>query len=76
MDNANTGRAIGHIPKDEPVFVIRGQDRVGWAAVEAYANLAEAIGADPEMVAAARGHARAMRSWAREYGKIPDLPKE
>lgn len=64
------------IPSDEPVFVIRGQDKVGWMAVEAYANLAHAAGASAELVELCRAHAGEMRKWAALHGKIPDLPRK
>lgn len=62
-----------HIPADEPVFLIRGQDKIGWMAVEAWANLAEAIGAHSNIVTAARIHAGRMQRWADDHGKTPDI---
>jgi hypothetical protein len=62
------------IPDDEPVFLIRGQDALGWAAVDAWANLAEAANCDPSIIALARNHAKRMKDWADRYGKMPDLP--
>lgn len=62
------------IPEDEPVFLIRGQDEVGWMAVEAWANLAEAAGARSDIVFMARTHAFKMMEWAAK--KTPDLPEK
>lgn len=62
------------IPDDEPIFLIRGQDALGWAAVDAWANLAEAANCDPAIVMLARNHSYAMKKWADKYGKMPDLP--
>jgi hypothetical protein len=62
------------IPSDEPVFLIRGQDRAAPGAIEAWANLAEAYGAAPDILAAARGHAAMMREYQSACAnKVPDL---
>lgn len=62
----------GRIPDDEPVFLIRGQDAVGSAAVLVWAALAEDRGADRRIVAAARKQAVKMKNWKRH--KTPDMP--
>lgn len=67
-----TNGTIRCIPADEPVFLIRGQDVVGAAAVRAWADLAEANGAKPDIIAVAREHALKMEAWAAK--KTPDLP--
>lgn len=61
------------IPVDEPVFLIRGQDAVGGDAVRAWADLAEANGAAPDITRVARDHAAKMDAWPKK--KTPDLPK-
>lgn len=61
------------IPDDEPVFVIRGKDAIGWAAVEAYANLAFMIGR-LDIYASAKKHALAMKEYAVYHGEEPSLP--
>lgn len=67
----------GLIPEDEPVFLIRAKDLVGWRAVRSWADLAEAAGAGEGIVHRARTHALAMREWQRKHGcQIPDMPKE
>ncbi len=61
------------IPEDEPVFLIRGQDKIGAATVRMWAELALAAGADPAMVASAWNHAKEMDLWQAKHGKVPDL---
>jgi hypothetical protein len=61
------------IPADEPVFLVRGQDIVGGAAVRAWADLAAAQGAAPDILKVAREHAEKMDAWPVK--KTPDLPK-
>ena len=66
----------GLIPDDEPVFLIRGKDRAAPGAVEAGANLAEALGADHEIIDAARSQAALMRDYqASVENKVPDIPR-
>lgn len=68
--------SAGIIPENEPVFLIRGQDRVGPAAVELWSTLADIEGASDEIVDSARKQAEAMRNWQRNHmGKTPDLPQ-
>lgn len=59
------------IPLDEPVFLVRGQDSVGGEAVRAWAELAQAAGAQPEILAVAREHAVRMDAWPKK--KVADL---
>jgi len=59
------------IPRDEPVFLIRGQDSVGGEAVRGWAELAEAAGARPEILAVAREQAARMDAWPKK--KVADL---
>lgn len=66
-----TNGTLRRIPAEEPVFLIRGQDVVSGDAVRAWADLAEAIGADPEIIKIARMQAEKMDSWPKK--KIPDL---
>jgi hypothetical protein len=62
------------IPEDEPVFLIRGKDKVAPFAVDAWADIAEAAGARPNIVNAARRQAQAMRDWQAEHGnQTPDM---
>lgn len=65
------------IPEDEPVFLLRGKDRAAPGTVEAWANLAEAAGAEPAIVERARQHARLMREYQGACeNKIPDMPDD
>lgn len=66
----NTNGTYRTIPADEPVFLIRGQDLVGAAAVRAWADLAEAAGSPPDILAMARGHAEKMDAWPKK--KVAD----
>lgn len=59
------------IPRDEPVFLVRGQDSVGGEAVRGWAALAEAAGARPEILAVAREQAAKMDAWPKK--KVADL---
>lgn len=59
------------IPRDEPVFLIRGQDAVAGDAVRAWAMLAEGSGAAPKILEAAHAHALAMDAWPNK--KTPDI---
>ena len=62
----------GLIPDDEPVFLLRGQDKIAWFIVKIYAYCAELAGASPELVQMCRDHAAHMKAWAVK--KVPDLP--
>lgn len=65
----------GLIPEDEPVFLIRGQDKNGPAAVRAYAWIHQRNGGSYELGALAAAHADRMEAWQREHGsKLADLP--
>lgn len=67
----------GKIPDDEPVFILRGQDRAAPAAVRAWAAKAEELGADHAIVDLARRQAYDMEEWQERIAvKTPDLPKK
>jgi hypothetical protein len=68
----NTNGTTRFIPRDEPVFLIRGQDVVGADTVRAWADLAEKSGASADILTAARDHAAKMDAWPKK--KIADLP--
>lgn len=64
------------IPDDEPVFLIRGQDRFGPAAVRAWAMFAKLGGCRADIVRAAECQAEEMERWqCEEFGKLPDMPE-
>lgn len=67
----------GKIPADEPVFLLRAQDKVAPDIVEEWAIAARKAGADNEIVNHAFEHASLMRKWQKKHGcKVPDMPKE
>jgi hypothetical protein len=71
----------GIIPDDEPVFLIRGQDVAGPDAVSAWADCAEACGADARIVERARRWANVMIQYQKslpieQQAKLPDMPAE
>jgi hypothetical protein len=61
----------GLIPDDEPVFLLRAQDRLAWHVVKIYAWTAELAGR-PEIADLCREHANKMKAWPVK--KTPDLP--
>jgi len=61
----------GLIPADEPVFLLRGQDKHAAATVRAWANAAAGAGGDPQMILLALEHADLMDAWPAK--KRPDL---
>lgn len=65
--------SAGIIPADEPVFLLRAQDKIAAAVVDDYANRLAAVGGDPEVVRRARAHALAMKRWPTK--KFPDVPE-
>ncbi len=65
----------GKIPADEPVFLLRGQDKHAPEVVAYWASLVLREGGDPKIANAAMEHARGMRDWQAEHcRKAPDLP--
>lgn len=63
MTKAEIIRLIEQIPDDEPLFLLRGSERVAPGLVNYYAGASEAIGTDPQTVAAARALAKRMQTW-------------
>lgn len=65
------------IPADEPVFLIRGQDEVGAAAVRAWAHLHRANGGSDVAYLMAMKHADVMEQWAKtQRSHKADVPPE
>lgn len=65
----------GDIPRDEPVFVLRGKDAACPDALLEYADVAMSVGADAEMCDAIRARAEDIRAWQEahpERVKVPD----
>lgn len=60
------------IPEDEPVFLLRGQDRHAPLAVRYYYELLrDDKEVDPEMVEIVKNWAAVMQSWPKK--KVPDI---
>jgi hypothetical protein len=73
MGYKNDDECLKRVADDEPIFVLRAQDRSAPFLVELWATLAENSGCGAEKVAEARAHAQRMRDWAAENGsKSPD----
>ena len=66
--------AANLIPADEPVFLIRGQDRIGHAAVRAWAHLHRINGGSDVAYTLAMRHADLMENWPVKKGA--DVPEE
>ena len=62
----------GKIPEDEPVFLVRAQDRTAPNTVQYWAGLNEAV--SPELAARAYQQVRRMLEWQQTHGcKAADL---
>lgn len=57
------------IPADEPVFLIRGQDKLGPMILESYATAHELANGHPAITAGVRAQAYKMREWQAKTGK-------
>lgn len=64
----------GRIPEDEPVFLLRGKDVLAPKTVEAWADLAEQMGASEHIVATARQQAKDMRKYQKENHTLVQVP--
>lgn len=62
---------LGKIPEDEPVFLIRGQDKSAPATLRYWALQNEKNGGDPELTKTTLEHARLMLEWQRQQGCKP-----
>lgn len=62
------------IPTDEPVFLIRGQDRFGWVVVALYAIIVYLLGQDKELTRMALKQAVEMAAWKKK--QEPDYRKK
>lgn len=60
----------GLIPEDEPVFLLRGQDRLAWHVVKIYAFCCELVG-NWEMADLCSKWSKEMKNWPVK--KTPDL---
>lgn len=64
----------GKIPADEPVFLLRAQDKVAAATVRIWSILNEITGGDVELSNKAWAHALKMQDWPVK--KLADEPTE
>jgi len=64
--------SAGLIPENEPVFLLRAQDKVAARTVRAWANYNLDAGGDPQLSKMAREHADLMDQWPVK--KLADLP--
>lgn len=55
---------------DEPLFVLRGQDKLAPALISLWCEMAERTGTGPSKIAEARHIAEQMVAWSRR--KFPD----
>jgi len=55
--------AANLIPEDEPVFLIRAQDKVSGDTLRAWAQLNDDAGGSPEISTAVCEHAEKMDAW-------------
>jgi len=70
MLHAKKDYDISKIPEDEPVFLLRAQDRLSDMVVRYWAQLNEQYGGSEELSLAAREHAVKMAMWPER--KMPD----
>lgn len=68
-----TNGTLRTIPDDEPLFLLRGQDKLAPFAVEHWAGLALSKGLQPHMIDAAIRVKSAMILWKPQ--KMPDMPR-
>ncbi len=70
--------ADGLIADEEPVFLLRAQDRFAPCLLQTWCCLYEAVpDHDPEMLALAEKHISLMREWQQDVAcKTPDLPSD
>jgi len=64
------------IPADEPVFLLRGQDKFAPHLLIKWAGYMRLNGGDLEMARMVEDHAQLMIEWQNTHSsKLPDLPK-
>ena len=72
MNPITTNGTTRLLPDDEPVFLLRAQDKFAADTVRYWANLVETYGRGREIAFIAREHAAKMDAWPKK--KVPDLP--
>jgi len=63
------------IPEDEPIFILRGQDKITMGALDAYFTYAQMVGCDEKFINSLEEHISSIARWQHEnLGKlkIPD----
>jgi hypothetical protein len=65
MKKADIIRLLDMVPDDEPLFLLRGSDRVSPGLMKYYAGASEARGAPAKDVSTARAVANAMDSYPK-----------
>lgn len=74
-DYAHIQDALGKIPVNEPVFLLRGQDSLAPATLRYYAERATEHRVGPELIKATHDQADAMEFWQLTHRqKLPDMP--
>lgn len=75
--NDYNGRIVdlqNKIPEDEPVFLLRAQDKLAPELLLQWAMKLRLLGGDPNMARLAEDHAQRMIDWQAKHGcKTPDL---
>ena len=64
----------GHIPENEPVFLIRAQDSLSVRTLAFWISQAEAEGVSQERIKPLKMHLQSFREWPIK--KLPGAPKE
>lgn len=74
LEKANIGMGcLGRARDDEPVFILRAQDRLAPLVVAQWAAMARLFGVGEAKVREVEALAEAMRGWGKENGsKLPD----
>ena len=73
--NERVQDSAGKIPMDEPVFLLRGQDKLAPVMLDIYVAMTESEpGRDGELMLAVKEHANRMRRWqSKRAVKVADM---
>jgi len=73
LEIANPNSCLNKAEENEPIFVLRAQDKLSPILIEAWASFAELVNCDPSKVFKARECAKDMREWGiNNSSKFPD----
>lgn len=76
-DYAHIQDTTGKIPHDEPVFLLRGQDKLAVNALRTYIGAAISHGVDADTIENVRSALNDIITWqAERREKLPDMPRE